>query len=116
MAEATITYFGKPARVACDENCAKAWGIQVRPAVQLSDNEDDWEWLADQELPTAPKDPGTREGYDAKPPSARQFPNRWCVRQCERCRITPPDQPDAPIELRDFSKRIQNIPGKHKVD
>jgi hypothetical protein len=109
MANEDITYFGKPAHVACDENCTKAWGIHNRPKVQLSENPEDYEWLADDELPDAPEDPGTYEGGHAKPASALDFPNRWCVRECERCRITPAGQPHTEIVLPDFSKRIRNI-------
>lgn len=109
MANEEITYFGKRAHVACDENCAKAWGTQLRPRVQLSDDPNDFEYLADQELPDAPIDPGTLEGDVAKPESADYFPNKWCVRQCERCKITPIGQPNALIVLPDFTKRIKNI-------
>lgn len=117
MAEAEITFFGQKARVACDELCIKAWGINSRPLVQLSDDEDDFEWLADGELPDAPADPGTYEGNDGKPPFAAYFPNRWCVRECERCKMTPPGKPNAPLALPDFSQRIRNRPaqtGAHK--
>lgn len=110
MAEKSIIYFGKPARVACDEQCQKAWGINNRPKVQLSEtDEDDYEFLADGELPDAPADPGTYEGGQGKPSSAKFFPNKWCVRECERCEMTPPGKPDEALVLPDFSKRIKNI-------
>lgn len=110
MAEKMIIYFGKPARVACDELCTKAWGINSRPSVQLSEDEDDYEYLADSELPEAPADPGTYEGGQGKPASAIGFPNKWCVRECERCAMTPPDCPNDVLVLPDLTKRIKNIP------
>ena len=79
MAEKMITYFGEPARVACDELCSKAWGINNRPKVQLSDDEDDYEFLADSELPEAPADPGTYEGGQGKPTSAIYFHRKICL-------------------------------------
>ena len=104
-----ITYFGQPARVNCDRQCQKAWGINSRPRVQLSEAEDDYAFLADGELGEAPADPGTYEGSHGKPTSPAQFPNKWCVRECERCSMTNFGDPDAPIELPDFSGRIKNI-------
>lgn len=107
--EAIITYCGQPAKVACDGICSKAWGISERPVNQLSKNEDDWEWLSDDELEDAPVDPGTAEGDDRKPLSTSEFPNRWCVRECERCAMSDPGAYRKPLQLRDFSKRIRNI-------
>ncbi len=108
--EAMITYFEKPAKVACDGNCKKAWGINSRQKRQLSDDEDDYEYFADGELGIAPKDPGTYEGGDGKPSSPSRFPNKWCVRECERCAMSRPDEYDLPLEIPDFSKRRRNIP------
>lgn len=109
--EKVITFFGKPARVACDGNCAKAWGIRNRPRVQLSENEDDCAFLADSELGTAPEDPGTYEGGHAKPVGAAlpEDLNKWCVRQCERMAMSEYNEWLAPITLVDFSKRLYNI-------
>jgi hypothetical protein len=103
-----ITYFGQPAAVGCDAKCNKAWGINSRPKVQLSDDEDDYEWLADGELGDAPADPGTSEGGDTKPAFPEPLLNKWCVRECERCAMTPPD--GSLVTLRDFSERIKNKP------
>lgn len=105
----TITYCGQPATVACDENCNKAWGINTRPRNQLSDNEDDWEWLTDQELGDAPIDPGTQEGFHSKSINKKDIPNKWCVNQCERCVMSAYGKPNQQLELLDFSKRIKNI-------
>lgn len=103
-----ITYFGQPARVKCDGNCTKAWGINNRPKIQLSSDEDDYFWLADGELGEAPIDPGTYEGGIAKPLSPNEFPNKWCVRECERCRMSAMGEFDEPLPLRDFSHRRYN--------
>jgi hypothetical protein len=101
MADKKIVYFGEVARVACDELCVKAWGIVSRPR-----DETGRAFLADSELPEAPADPGTYEGGHGKPMSAASFPNKWCVRECERCRMTPLGHPDDLPALPDFSKRV----------
>lgn len=100
------TFFGKPVTVACDGNCGKAWGIVVRPCVQLSADEDDDAMLADDELGDAPSDPGTYEGSDGKPLSLDFAHNKWCLRQCERSVIV--DRGD-PFVLPDFSRRLNKI-------
>lgn len=104
MPRELIQYFNHPMVVSCDGNCSKAWGRNTRPKVQLSDTDgDDFAYLADPELGTAPADPGTYEGTHGKPESSADFPNKWCVRECERCvkgnRVTI-----------DFSVRVRNIP------
>jgi hypothetical protein len=108
--EAAITYFGQPARVVCDRRCDKAWGINTRPRLQFSEDADDHAFLADGELGTAPLDPGTYEGCDGKPESPDAFPNKWCVRECERCTMSLSGEP---LELPDFNERIYNQPWKH---
>lgn len=91
MPESLVTYFGQHARVACDGNCSKAWGINSRPRHRTpGGGEDDYVYCADSELGEAPADPGTYEGGHAKPASSAEFPNRWCVRECERCAISKP--------------------------
>ena len=82
--EKIITYFGQKVKVACDEKCNKAWGINCRPFVQLNDDKDDILWLADNELGEAPEDPGSYEAGHAKPTCKNEIPNKWCVRECER--------------------------------
>lgn len=109
MIAKSILYMGKPVIVACDADCVHAWGIHSRPRVQLSDNPDDYEFLADYELEDAPIDPGTYEGNDAKPRTPAQRLNRWCVRECERCVWMRPDK-EGIQESRDFSRRLRNIP------
>lgn len=107
--EKIITYCGVSAKVACDEKCNKAWGISSRPNVQLSDNDDDFEWLSDDELGEAPIDPGTQEGFDSKPINKKRIPNKWCVRECERCVMSEYGKANQSLQLPDFSKRIKNI-------
>jgi len=107
MPTAKITYFGQPVIVSCDGNCAKAWGISSRPHERLGDDEDDIVYLADDELGEAPADPGTYEGSDGKPESVAEFPNKWCVRQCERCTMSG--------EISDWSKRQYDQPWKHEA-
>lgn len=103
-----ITFFGQTAKVDCDRNCKKAWGNNSRPRVQLSDDEEDYEYLADGELGDAPDDPGTYDGNDGKPESPLQFPNRWCVRECERCAMSEPGKYNEPLELPSFEKPVRN--------
>ncbi len=109
--EKIITYFDKQVKVACDEKCEKAWG-GTRPKEKLSDDDDDVVYLSDSELGIAPVDTGTYEGGQAKPVEKQNIPNKWCVRQCERCVW---GDIDKPIELKDWSKRRYNQPWKHKV-
>lgn len=71
--QSVVPYFDKAMRVMCDRNCGKAWGINARPRVQLSDDPDDFAYLADDELDDAPVDPGTREGDVAKPLTPDDF-------------------------------------------
>ena len=106
-----IIYFGQPCALACDGNCGKAWGINNRPRVQLSTDPDDYAFLADGELGDAPTDPGTYEGRDGKP-QGRDYLNKWCARECERSAIA--DQWQL-VELRDFSRRLYNLPSSEPV-
>lgn len=77
-----IKAYGENAILACDGNCQKAWGEHSRPTIQLSENEDDFAYLADDELGIAPADPGTYEGGCGKPSEPKH--NKWCFRECER--------------------------------
>lgn len=99
MIQKIIKFFGSDVKVACDGNCNKAWGINSRPS-----NEDDSEWLSDNELGDAPVNPGTYEGRDGKPMNSSEFPNKWCVRECERCDMT---NPDDNLVLIDFNNRVK---------
>lgn len=90
--------------LACDGKCHKAWGICNRPKKQLSDDEDDYESLADHELDNAPENPGTYEGGCGKPSDPSGI-NKWCHRECERSNFI---RQGRAIELPDFSKRVRN--------
>lgn len=103
-----IQYCGQPAKINCDRRCNKAWGINSRPKAQLSDDPDDYEFLADSELGEAPVDPGTYEGGQAKPLSPVLFPNRWCIRECERCAISKTGESELRLDLPTFFERRPN--------
>lgn len=105
----SIRYFDQPCAVACDAKCHKAWGINNRPRVCF-DDEDDYAYLADDELGDAPADPGTYEGGQGKPQHPTERMNKWCVRECERSRMVGMGKC---AELRDFSTRAYNQPWKH---
>lgn len=110
-----ITYCGQAMKVACDERCDKAWGRNNRPRVEFDREEpDDYALLADGELGEAPVDPGTYEGNDAKPVDKVGIPNRWCVRECERCACSRPGKSHLPLALPDFSVRGYNMPDRHQ--
>jgi hypothetical protein len=111
--EAVIIYLGQRAWVKCDRRCSKAWGIALRPYERLSNDEDDIVYMADGELGVAPDNPGTYEGRDGKPSSPNDFPNKWCVRQCERSAMTAPGEDHETLKLLDWSKRVYNQPRKH---
>lgn len=98
-------FAGFPVTIACDGRCSKAWGISARPRNQLSDDVDDFEWLADDELGKAPEDPGTYEGGHAKPTSPDECHNKWCARECERSVMVDRGKTYA---LPDFSTRRAN--------
>jgi len=104
-----IQYLGQPCKVACDEKCTKAWGINRRPFELVSESPWDIVWLSDNELGDAPDDPGTYEGWQAKPVYPSQIPNKWCVRECERCVRSKPGESDNPITLKDWTQRVYNI-------
>ena len=108
-----LIFFGRPATHACDGRCDKAWGRNNRPSMQVSDDVDDYAYLADDELGTAPGITGITEGGQNKPLNAKgpEDINKWCVRECERAWISPLSphaQPDAEPELPDFSARRYN--------
>jgi len=111
MPESIIKYSGQPAKIKCDGKCNKAWGINSRPKVQLSEDEDDVVYLSDSELGDAPDNPGTYEGWSAKPLNTSEFTgNRWCARECERLSISKPGEHDLPLELKDWNSRVFNMP------
>jgi hypothetical protein len=107
MLATVITYSGHRVVLICDGKCHKAWGVNHRPKIQLSDNEDDYEWLADGELGDAPINPGTYEGGHAKPRHPDQRHNKWCSRECERSGFA---EDGKDFLLTDYSQRGRNIP------
>lgn len=108
-----VTAFGRPTRIGCDAQCDKAWGINNRPKIQFSDDPDDYAFLADHEVGTAPEDPGTYEGGHAKPTTPEERLNKWCFRECERCASCYAGREDEPMNYPNFFERIYNQPWKH---
>lgn len=107
-----ITYFGKPAVVACDAQCSKAWGNNSRPRIEFDDG-DDFVYLADDELGDAPVDPGTYEGGFGKPTSSDEWLNKWCARECERsCLADRIEEARLPC----YHERLYNMPWKHAIE
>lgn len=108
-----ITYCGRKRLLVCDGKCEKAWGVSSRPKIQLSEtDENDYCFLADNELGIAPEDPLTYEGFnmEGKPTCDGGEMNRWCARECERSSI---NDLLGEIEIKDFSKRRYNYLSKN---
>lgn len=101
--EAFIVFAGQKARIKCDRKCDKAWGINSRPRQQI--DEESYCFMADDELGVAPETPGTYECADAKPLTPDEFPNKWCVRECERCAMSNPGEWDKELELKQLDKK-----------
>ncbi len=110
--QAYIKNLGRLFKVSCDRQCDKAWGRSVRALNQRSENESDWEYLADHELPMAPADPGSVSGGCSKPASPNDFPNAWCINECERCAMSKPGEYFANLEQPNFTKRLRNLANK----
>jgi len=118
-----IIFFGQPATIGCDVKCEKAWGVNSRPKRYLGGDPDepgissdescsradDYVFLPDSALPTAPVDPGTHEGSSGKPRSVEDRLNRWCARECERCVMTKAGLPNAPLVLPDLEHLEPNL-------
>jgi len=102
-----------PRLAVCDRRCDKAWGVNGRRADNASsiefDQDDDIVYLADGETGTAPRDPGTYEGGQAKPFHPDRH-NKWCLRECERCSVV---EAGEAIRIHDFAHRQYNQPWKH---
>jgi hypothetical protein len=103
---------GESLIIGCDAKCSKAWGISSRPRVQLSENEDDYAYLSDDELPDAPDDPGTYEGGHGKPLAPFERLNKWCFRECERSGECIPGAHTG-LGLKNFYQRVYNRPDLH---
>jgi hypothetical protein len=111
----TIVAYGKRLVMACDGRCDKAWGINTRLRTSLSDDIDDYVYVADDLLGEAPADPGTYEGWtmEGKPsatpltdPADAAKMNRWCFRECERSGEAPEGEP---VDLPDMSYPEPNM-------
>lgn len=111
--EQIIQFCGAPMKIACDEKCHKAWGMNERPKIQLSDNEDDYCYLADGELGTAPESSPHLCCDEDKPRGKSEIPNKWCANECERCAMSEYGRSAEPLALTDFSKRTYNMPYAH---
>lgn len=103
MLQKEIKWFRDQCILACDGKCHKAWGINNRPKRQLSEDEDDYEYLSDNELGEAPENPGTYEGGQGKNPESL---NKWCARECERSKIFDMNEQ---IALKNFENPVKNI-------
>jgi hypothetical protein len=102
-----IIAYGNEIIIGCDARCDKAWGTNQRPRIEVSEREDDYAFLADAELGTAPADAGIYEGGHAKPKRDGERLNKWCFRECERsAEATTLDD----IDLPDLSRRVYNWP------
>lgn len=112
MINKDIIYFGDSVTAVCDGKCDKAWGRNTRPKVyEDEDNDpDDFYYVADGDLGTAPTDPGTYEGGYAKPGDGCEKMNKWCVRECERSRLVGGRYGDDPEN--DFNRRVYNCSAK----
>lgn len=112
--EKIIQYCGETVWVGCDEKCNKAWGHNSRPKIEFDiEDPDDFAFMSDDELEEAPINPGTYEGGQAKPINKDQIPNKWCVRECERCAMV---KYGLKLKLPDYSKRVYNQPYKHNIE
>lgn len=118
MIKKEIRAFGRNLMIACDAKCEKAFGLNGRPSIQLSNDEDDICWLADDEVGVAPESGKTfikSEGFEMKPHP--DFPedrlNKWCFRECERCKSA---EIGEKLEIPDWSVRRYNQPSKHGIE
>jgi hypothetical protein len=110
MISKQVLFFGQQCILSCDAKCEKAWGNNNRPRVTISDDDDDYAYLADGELTAAPDGLalGIYEGGDPKPDGKyHKRLNRWCCRECERHVLAAPGED---YELPDFSQRLYNKP------
>lgn len=126
--EKIITYWGKKAKVACDEKCNKAWG-SARPRVYLEISElkvyglngesiwpddeeidvDNYALLSDLELGEAPVDNGSYHCDIGKPRNKEEMLNKWCLNECERCRMSDVGMWEQPLQLPDLNQRFYNV-------
>lgn len=106
-----IVFYGEDAVVLCDGKCEKAWGINTRSRVVITEgDDDDYYFLPDGELGIAPDDPGTYEGGHAKPVKSDgpDRMNKWCIGECERALILEPLH-DPFKRPPNFERRVFNL-------
>ncbi len=112
MIQKQVRFFGKQVVLACDGRCDKAWGINGRARVLLSDKDGDDIFVPDSALGTAGP-PGTWEGGDGRPSAVPltdgERMNKWCARACERGDIYGLSEA---IVLRDMENPTPNVPGR----
>ena len=103
-----ITFCGQQVDVACDRRCDKAWGRDIRPRKQLSENPDDYVCVSDSDLGRAPFPSNSTEGDQGKPSGTSHHGplNKWCVRACERCVMVDAGRT---ITLPDLARPLPNI-------
>lgn len=106
-----IKAYGDTVFIGCDAKCEKAFGLNGRPAVQLSENENDYAFLSDSEVgiaPTSGKTAIVEEGSDTKPDAniPESLLNKWCFRECERCVVASSKDE---LTLPDYTKRLTNL-------
>jgi hypothetical protein len=111
--ESNITVSNQPAIIKCDGKCDKAWGINEREKIKLSDDPDDYCYLSDRELGLAPLLSTSTKRLKNKPTNKINFPTSWCICECERSVISEPDTPYGDIDVPDFNNRVYNIPNNH---
>lgn len=114
--KAPITaWLGQSAVIACDGNCAKAWGRSQRNKIILSDSPGDNLFFADGELGIAPASPIAYVGMGNKPTDLSQFPTKWCESECERSVVkAEDDQADLIADMPDWSVRRFAMPWMHE--
>jgi len=101
MLSKRILMYNEQQILACDGRCDKAWGINGRPKRELSDHPDDYVYIGDDDLGTAPppgQTIGVSEGGHVKPSAVAlteadsELMNKWCARECERSKFFKSDQ------------------------
>jgi len=121
MLAKSILFLGQPRVLVCDGRCNKAWGIDGRPKHHFSKDVDDYVFLGDALLGTAPGPGATvtiEEGGDPKPSDVwldeKDAPrmNRWCARQCERSRLIAVTLPDMNSPGPNLLKRQKPVSGQ----
>lgn len=116
MIQKDVRFFGKVVTLTCDGRCDKAWGINSRRKkffVPEKEDLDDFVYLGDDELGKA-RLPMTSEDSDMRPSNAPvtdgQVMNKWCARECERCRM---QDPDTLLMIPNMKTPVPNKPRRH---